>query len=407
MFRTHRTTTTVGSTTPGRWRLTAVAVAAAGLTLAGCGTTGGDEEPTAGDDPSADASESTGGEEATCSPTTLAFLGPQTGPYANLGINIVDGAKVKIEEFNAENPDCEITLKTFDSQGDPEKATPLAVQIAGDDSILGVIGPTFSGESEATGPAFAEAGLVTVSASATNPALTQNGWDTFHRILGNDATQAPAVATYMRDTIGSKQAFVVDDASEYGKGLADGVREDLGDLVIDNDTVQQGQTDFSATVTKVKASGADSLFYGGYYAEAGLFFKQLRAGGYQGAFISGDGSKDPGFVESAGGPKAAEGAVLTCPCAPAPAEFATAYKEMSGNEPGTYSAEGYDVAQIFTEAVSSGAADRQAMLDFVNGYDGEGITKQITFDETGEIADVVIYAYEVKGGDTNTGEPIE
>jgi branched-chain amino acid transport system substrate-binding protein len=211
----------------------------------------------------------------------------------------------------------------------------------------------------------------------------------------------------MRDTLGSKKAFVVDDASEYGKGLGDGVREDLGDLVIDNDTVQQGQTDFSATVTKVKASGADALFYAGYYAEAGLFYKQLRDGGYEGAFISGDGSKDPGFVEAAGGPKAAEGAVLTCPCAPATEEFAASYQESSGNEPGTYSAEGYDVAQIFTEAVASGVTDRQGMLDFVNGYDGEGITKQITFDETGEVADVVIYAFEVTGGDTNTGEPIE
>ena len=136
-----------------------------------------------------------------------------------------------IEEFNAENPDCEITLEIFDSQGDPEKATPLAIQIVNDDAIIGVIGPTFSGESDATGAAFAEAGLVTVSASATNPDLTKNGWDTFHRILGNDATQAPADATYISDTIGAKSVFVVDDASEYGKGLADGVSEDLGDLV--------------------------------------------------------------------------------------------------------------------------------------------------------------------------------
>jgi branched-chain amino acid transport system substrate-binding protein len=403
MFRKHRTTTIVG-TTRGRWRLTAAAAAAAGLTLAGCGTTGGDDN--ASGDASADSSESAGG-DASCSPTTLAFLGPQTGPYANLGINIVNGAKVKIDEFNADNPDCEVTLKEFDSQGDPEKATPLAVQIASDETIMGVIGPTFSGESDATGDAFAEAGVVTVSASATNPDLTTNGWDTFHRILGNDATQAPADATYIRDTVGAKKVFVVDDASEYGKGLADGVRKELGNLVTSNDTVQQGQTDFSATVTKVKASGADALFYGGYYAEAGLFYKQLRAGGYQGAFVSGDGSKDPGFVEAAGGPKAAEGAVLTCPCAPAPDDFAAAYKESSGDDPGTYSAEGYDVAQIFTDGVASGAADRAAMLEFVNTYDGDGITKHITFDDSGEVADVVIYAYEVKGGDTNSGEPIE
>ena len=171
--------------------------------------------------------------------------------------------------------------------------------------------------------------------------------------------------------------------------------------------MQQGQTDFSATVTKVTASGADALFFGGYYAEAGLFYKQLRAGGYEGTFVSGDGSKDPGFVEAAGGAKAAEGAVLTCPCAPAADDFAAAYKELSGDAPGTYSAEGYDVAQIFADGVASGVADRQAMLDFVNEYDEEGITKQLTFDESGEVADVVIYAYEVTGGDTNSGEPIE
>ena len=94
--------------------------------------------------------------------------------------------------------------------------------------------------------------------------------------------------------------FVIDDASEYGKFLADGVAESLGDVVVGTDTVQQKQTDFSATVTKVKASGATALFYGGYYAEAGLLAKQLKSGGWDGTFVSGDGSLDPGFVEAAG-----------------------------------------------------------------------------------------------------------
>ena len=375
-------------------RALAAAVLSAGLALTACGTT--DE----GNDPGANG-------DSECQPTKLAFLGPTTGPYANLGQNIVNGAKVKIEEFNKENPDCEVTLEEFDSQGDPKKATPLALKIAGDEDFLGVIGPAFSGESDATGETFAEAGLVTVSASATNPDLTANGWDTFHRILGNDATQAPAAATYIRDTLGAQQVFVVDDASEYGKGLGDGIREDLGDLVVDNDTVQQGQTDFSATVTKVKAADADALYYAGYYAEAGLFAKQLRAAGWQGTFLSGDGSKDPGFVETAG-QQAAEGAILTCPCAPAPEDFAADYQSVIGEEPGTYSAEGYDVAQIFTDAVADGVTDRQAMLDFVNDYDAEGITKSLNFDETGEISEVVIYAFTVKNGDTNTfAEPIE
>jgi len=375
-----------------------------GLALTACGTSGDDNggtEPTNSGPSSSDTTD--GG--ATCD-AKIAFLGPQTGDYANLGINITNGIQVALADFEKANPNCHVTMKAFDSQGDPEKATPLAQEIINDDYI-GVVGPTFSGETDATGPAFNEAVLVTVSASATNPDLSTNGWTTFHRVLGNDDTQAPAIAKYMQGTLGAKKIFVVDDASEYGKGLADGVRDDLGNLVTDNDTVQQKQTDFSATVTKVVASDADALFYGGYYAEAGLFMKQLRAGGWNGTFVSGDGSDDPGFVEAAGA-AAAEGAILTCPCAPATPEFTAEYKSVNnGAEPGTYSAEGYDSATVLLSGIAAGNQDRASLLDWVNNYDAEGLTKHIKFDDTGEVATVVIYAYIVKDGKIVLDQPIK
>lgn len=363
------------------WRFAAAAVAT-GLALTACGTTD-----------SNDNTDTAGGENCD---VNLAFLGPETGDYANLGLNIVNGAKVALDEFSKES-DCKVEIKDFDSQGDPEKATPLATQIINDDSIVGVIGPTFSGETDATGAAFAEAGLVTVSASATNPDLSKNGWDTFHRLLGNDATQAPAAAKYIKETLGAKKVFVVDDASEYGKYIADGVASELGDLVVDTDTVQQKQTDFGPTVTKVKASGADALWYGGYYTEAGLLVKQLRAAGWKGTFLSGDGSNDPGFVEAAGA-EAAEGAILTCPCAPSTDDFITKYKEVNNTEPGTYSAEGYDAANVLLQGIADGNTDRASLLDWVNNYDDEGLTKHIKWDESGEVAQVVIYAYKVTDG---------
>lgn len=363
------------------WRIAAAAVAT-GLALTACGTTD-----------SNDNTDTAGGENCD---VNLAFLGPETGDYANLGLNIVNGAKVALDEFSKES-DCKVELKEFDSQGNPEKATPLATQIINDDSIVGVIGPTFSGETDATGAAFAEAGLVTVSASATNPDLSQNGWDTFHRLLGNDATQAPAAAKYIKETLGAKKVFVVDDASEYGKYIADGVASELGDLVVDTDTVQQKQTDFGPTVTKIKASGADALWYGGYYTEAGLLVKQLRAAGWKGTFLSGDGSNDPGFVEAAGA-AAAEGAILTCPCAPSTDDFIAKYTEVNNTEPGTYSAEGYDAATVLLQGIEDGNTDREALLDWVNNYDDEGLTKHIKWDESGEVSEVVIYAYKVTDG---------
>jgi branched-chain amino acid transport system substrate-binding protein len=369
-----------------RWRV-AAAAAAAGLTLASCGTTDDSEGGDSGDSAS-------GGE---CD-VTIAYLGPLTGDYANLGINIVNGAKVALDEFAEESPDCKVEMKEFDSQGDPEKATPLADQIINDDTVVAVIGPTFSGETDATGQAFADAGLVTVSPSATNPDLSTNGWDTFHRILGNDDTQAPAAATFMQDNLSSQGVMLIDDASEYGKGLADGVAEELGDLVVDTDTVQQKQANFSATVTKALASDADTIFFSGYYPEAGLLAKQLRAKGWDGNFVSGDGSKDPGFVEAAG-QQAAEGAYLTCPCAPADEEYAQKYQEVTNAEPGTYSAEGYDAANVILDGLADGNTERADLLEWVNGYDEAGLTKQIKFDETGEVGDVVIYAYTVTDGE--------
>ncbi|MBD3945299.1 branched-chain amino acid ABC transporter substrate-binding protein [Nocardioides ganghwensis] len=371
------------------WQAVAVA-AVAGLVLTACGTTedGGDEGGSGG-----------GGGEAACD-LKLAFFGPETGPAAGLGKPIIQGAELAVSQYN-EDADCEVELVNYDSQGSPDEAPALATEIAGDESIIGVVGPAFSGESAAAGPIFAEAGVPTVSPSATNPALSENGWDTFHRALGNDATQGPAAAAYIKDTLQAKSTYVIDDASEYGAGLAGIVEEDLGaDAVAGSDTIQVGDTDFAATVSKVVDSEADAVFFGGYYAEATILIGQLRQGGFEGTFVVADGVKDPAYLDAG---DAAEGTIITCPCIPdtdpAVADFASAYEEEFGEAPGTYAAEAYDAATIFLDGIGDGIGDREAMLEHVNGYDEAGITKQLSFDETGEPADVKVYAYKVEGGE--------
>lgn len=358
-----------------------------GLALSACGTT---EDGDGGGDAG-------GSGDAACD-VSLAFFGPETGPAAGLGAPIIDGAQLAIDQYNAD-AECEVGFEMFDSQGDPTQATNLAPEVAGNDAIIGVVGPAFSGESAAAGPTFAEVGLPTVTPSATNPTLAENGWDTFHRALGNDATQGPAAAAYIADTIGAKSVFVIDDASEYGAGLAGIVEESLGDTVAGTDTIQAGQTDFAATVTKAVDSKADTIFFGGYYAEATILIGQLRDGGFDGTFVVADGVKDPAYLEAG---EAAEGTVITCPCIPdtdpAVAEFAEAYEAEFGEAPGTYAAEAYDSANIFLDGIAEGIDNREDMLAFVNEYDEAGVTKQLAFDETGEPTDVHVYSYIVEGG---------
>jgi branched-chain amino acid transport system substrate-binding protein len=329
------------------------------------------------------------------------MFGALTGDAANLGKIIRNGIQLAVDEYNEENADCKVTIEDYDSQGSPDQAPGLAQKAINDKDVLGIVGPAFSGESKAADPLFEEAGLVTISPSATNPALAENGWKTFHRVLGNDNTQGPAAAKYIKDVLKAPKIVVVDDASEYGKGLADIVKSELGSVVVATDTVQAKQTDFSATVTRIKSAGAPAFFFGGYYAEAGLIRKQLTdAGGQAITMVTADGVKDDGFVKAAG-QAAAEGTIITCPCLPASktkGTFAADYQKKFGVEAGTYAGEGYDSAKILLEGIKGEKLTRADMLEFVKSYEGDGVTKAIKFDEKGEVTDKVVWAYVVKAG---------
>jgi branched-chain amino acid transport system substrate-binding protein len=360
-------------------------VLAAALALSACGGT------------TNNASSSGGGQACDLK---VGFFGALTGDAANLGINIKNGAELAVNQYNEKNPNCKVTLVSFDSQGDPSIAPGLAQKAVTDKKLVGIVGPAFSGESKAADPIFDKAGLNIITASATATKLSENGWKVFHRILGNDNTQGPAAAKYIKDVLKAQKVFVSDDTSEYGKGLADIVKQDLGSLVAGTDeTAADGkQDDFSPTVTKAKASGATAFFYGGYYSNASKLAKQLKDGGFTGTFVAGDGVKDDGFIKGAGA--AAEGAIVTCPCLPpdkAP-EFAAAYKKVYNSDPATYSAEAYDAANVFLAAIKAGKTSSADMNAFIASYDQPGVTKTVKFDAKGEPADVHVWAYKVTGG---------
>ena len=368
------------------WRVAAAAVAA-GLTLAACGTTddGGDDGGNASGEPACD--------------LKIAFMGALTGPAAGLGEAAVKGAELAIEEYNKENPDCPVEYVKQDSQSDPEQAPGIAKDIIDDEKVIGLVGPLFSGESEAADPLFEEAGLPMITASATKPSLGEQGWQYFHRILGNDAAQGPQVSKVLTEIVKAERPFLIEDDSPYGQGLTEEARNDLGDVVVGEDRVTTGQTDFGPTVTKVLDADADAVFFGGYYPEAQLFIKQLRGADWEGTFVVPDGVKDPSFIEVAG--ESAEGTIVTCPCIPGEtiAEFNDAYTAMFNEKPGTYGPEAYDAANVFLDGIAEGITDREEMNEFVSNYDAEGVSKNVSFDENGESEEIPIWSYEVKNGE--------
>ena len=333
---------------------------------------------------------------ATCPPLTIAMAGPLTGADAPFGGNVRDGAQLAVDQHNAANPGCQIQLKAFDTEGDPQKATAIAPQIVDDAAIVGLVGPTWSGVTKATGSVFDQAGLVALTPAATNVALSEQGWKTFFRGLSSDGVQGPSLANYLKNVAGVKKACVIDDSTDAGVGQADAVRQTLGPITDTacNISVKKGDKDFSAAVTQVKNQSPDVVVYASYYTEAALLLQQLRDAGYTGLFSGPDGLKDPQFVKAAG--QAAEGAILSCPCGPAPASFSDEYSKKFGQAPGTYSVEAYDLATILLTGIDSGAVTRDALLEFVRGYSGQGLAREYRWTDTGELTSNMIWIYKVQ-----------
>ncbi len=378
------------------WRVTAL-LAVSSLLLAACG--GEDDEAT-----------SSGGQ--TEQTATIGFVGALTGDNANLGINIRDGIKVAVDEENAKGG-TKIVLKEFDTSGDPARASTVKDQFINDQSVIGIVGPAFSGETRAVLPSLQAAGLVMISSSATNtglPTVVPNA-TVFHRAIADDALQANGIVAYYNGLSPKPtKVAVVHDNTEYGKGLADDVDKGLTTKSITKATnapltVDPKAQDFSSTVNALRTAAPSHIFYGGYYAEAGRLRKQLFDANVRADFLSGDGSLDGGFITAAGATQA-EGAKLSCPCNLALESstgslksFYDSFKQKIGKEPGLYSPEAYDSAKILIAGIKAGNTDRAKLLAYVEGVGPyQGVSKTIEFEANGNLKAKTFFVFHVKSG---------
>ena len=344
------------------------------------------------------ASAATKAKAVTCAKgTEIDYVGPITGPNGNLGVNISRGADLAIAEFNKANKGCQIVYKTQDTQGDPDQAILVVPKVISNKKVIGVVGPAFSGETDKTGKLFADALLPSISPSATRVSLSSNGWATFHRALANDGKQGPGIAKQI-SVLGGKKVGIIDDQSDYGKGLADIVKSTLGAAVVASDSFNDKATDFSAAITKMKSGGVDAIFFGGYYAQAGPLTKAIRAAGLTATVVFGDGVLDQGYIDGAG--PDGEGAIITCTCAPTDANptFLASYKAKFNDTPKTYGPEAYDAANALLDGIKAGKTTRKALNDYLKTYNKQGVTKVLKWDATGEVAGEAVYAYKVVSG---------
>jgi len=376
----------------------AAAAVAASLALTACGKK---EEPKPAAAPAAPA-------PAPVLVVKIGHVAPMTGPQAHLGKDNENGARLAIDELNAQGVEIggakvKFELLPEDDQADPKQGSIVAQKLV-DAKVHGVIGHLNSGTTIPASKLYFDAGIPQISGSATNPKYTQQGFNTAFRVMANDVQQGKVLGEFAAKQ-GAKTVAIVDDRTAYGQGLADEFRkaaEAAGLKVVATEYTNDKATDFKAILTKIKSTKPDLIFYGGMDAQGGPMAKQMGELGIKAKFLGGDGVCTPEFMKL-GGP-ATEGHYCSLPGMPlenlakGPA-FKDAFMKKYNAEIQLYAPYLYDAVMVMVDSMKrANSVEPAKYLPEVGKTRYDGVTALIEFDDKGDLKGGAISLYQYKGG---------
>jgi branched-chain amino acid transport system substrate-binding protein len=210
---------------------------------------------------------------------------PASGPSAHLGKDTENGARLAIEDLNAQGMTIDgkkvkWVLLAEDDGGDPKQGTAVAQKLV-DAGVVGVVGHLNSGTTVPASKIYHSAGIPQISPSATTPLYTHQGFASAFRVVANDNMIGGILGRYAVVTLKARRVAVIDDRTAFGQGLADefikGVKAAGATEIVSRQFTNDKASDFNAILTQVRSRNPDLIFYGGMDAVAGPMLKQIKA----------------------------------------------------------------------------------------------------------------------------------
>jgi len=329
--------------------------------------------------------------------------GPFTGPNASFGAQIKNGVEQAVADVNAAGGinGQKITLSYGDDVSDPKQGVSIANKFTSE-GIKFVFGPFNSGVTMPSSEVYQENGAILITPSATNPKITERGMWNMFRVCGRDDQQGLVAGEYILKNFKGKKIAVVHDKTTYGQGLADEMRKKLnaGNMKeVLYEGINIGEKDFSALVSKIKASGADLVYFGGVVTEGGLIVRQMRDQGIKAPLMGGDGITSDEFA-AIGGP-GTEGTLMTYGPDPRKKPEAKAivdkFRTSKKFEPESYTLYSYAMVQIVQQAAADAKSlDPKKVADVMHsGKKFKTVIGDIAFDKKGDVTrlDYVVYVW--------------
>ena len=337
--------------------------------------------------------------------TTIGVAGPMTGQYASFGTQLKNGAEAAVADINAAGGVLgkKLKLEVGDDACDPKQARAIGEKFASQ-KLPFVAGHYCSSSSIPASEAYAEGGVLQITPASTNPVFTERKlWNTF-RVCGRDDQQGTVAGTFIAKTYKGKAIAILHDKSTYGKGLADEMKKALnkaGTREKMYEAYTQGDKDFNALVSKMKANKIDVVYVGGYHTEAGLILRQMRNQGMASQMISGDAIATNEFWSITG--PAGEGMMFTFGSdprkRPAAAAVVKRFKDK-GVDPEGYTLYTYAAMQIWAAAAAKAkTTDAKKVAAALHGAKWDTVLGPVSFDKKGDITtlDYVFYKWSKDG----------
>ena len=353
----------------------------------------------------------------------IGVIAPLSGDLSELGLGIQNSVDLAVKEAN-ESGDFEgwtLEIAAEDDEGKPDPARNAGTKLAGDEEVVAVVGTLNSSTGTTVQPVLDAAQIAMVSPANTNPSLTRGAdplgnpertYPGYFRTCTTDAIQGPFAARYLYEDLGMKKVATVHDKKTYGQGLVDafsGEFEKLGGEIVAAETINPDDAAYSAVVSKIAPLGAEAVYYGGEYPQAGPLSQQMKSGGLDVPLMGGDGIYADSYLKQAG--KAGTGDLATSVGAPtedleSAQAFVDAYAaEEYDEEYGAYGAYAYDAATAVIEGLKTSLPDaedaksaRPGTIEAIGGVSFDGATGPVGFDEYGDAVTRVLTVYEVKDG---------
>jgi branched-chain amino acid transport system substrate-binding protein len=338
----------------------------------------------------------------------IGSVAPLTGPQSHIGKDNDNGARLAVDEINAEGlklggKPVKLQLISEDDAADPKTATTVAQKLV-DEGVKAVIGHLNSGTTIPASKIYHDNGIPQISPSATAIAYTAQGFNTAYRVMANDAQQGKVLGQFATGKLGAKKIAIIDDRSAYGQGLADEFEKAVkaaGADVVDREYTTDKSTDFTAILTNIKGKSPDLVFFGGMDPQAGPMAQQMKRLAMKAQLLGGDGMQNINFLKLAGAD--GEGVIASSPGVPLDAmPGGEAFKKKFEAKYGPiqlYAPYAYDAVNVLVAAMKrADSADPAKVLAELPKTDQDGVTGSIRFDAKGDIAGGSVTLYQVKNG---------